>query len=256
MRVNAQDVARSVVREGDVIDIGAYRLGILDRDPPGLVEKDFLDAIARARTTTLRAVYGDWLEESGRLGDAAFLRAQIEVRRLASDNALPRAVRDDRELAPRDARTRGAAPSPAGDRELQLRARVQFEVQCQDDADRTSRAHRAARRALVQELQRACVSSTIPAARRFAIAGQCVPSICGPALRRRPQAPAQSRCGAMLPPLLAGRCLPLLTGYPSRERRTGGYERVRWRARVRSSRHGCGLRSAPSIQHPAAGGGR
>ncbi|MFO0735982.1 MAG: TIGR02996 domain-containing protein [Labilithrix sp.] len=202
-RVNAQDVARSVVREGDVIDIGAYRLGILDRDPPGLVEKDFLDAIARApHDDAPRAVYGDWLEESGRLEDAAFLRAQIEVRRLASDNARFLELSETiRELAPRMPYSwRRAVARPAIEN-CSFEPGVQFEVQCPKNWDDLERTEKPDERWCKSCKKRVYYASTIPAARRLAIAGQCVSvDLVVPRFEGdlEPQ-PIQMR-GAMLPP--------------------------------------------------------
>lgn len=202
-RVNAQDVARSVVREGDVIDIGAYRLGILDRDPPGLVEKEFLDAIARApHDDAPRAVYGDWLEENGRLEDAAFLRAQIEVRRLASDNARFLELSETiRELAPRMPYSwRRAVARPAIEN-CHFEPGVQFEVQCPKNWDDLERTERPDERWCKSCKKRVYYANTIPAARRLAIAGQCVsvdlvvPRFEGDLEPR----PIQMR-GAMLPP--------------------------------------------------------
>lgn len=51
------------------------------------IERGFLDAIERdPRDDATRAVYGDWLDESGRRDEADFLRAQLAIKKLAPDD--------------------------------------------------------------------------------------------------------------------------------------------------------------------------
>jgi uncharacterized protein (TIGR02996 family) len=76
----------SVVREGQLIKIGPYQLELLDSEPPSAIEKSFLDAIQSSpRDDDRRLVYGDWLEEQGRVEQAEFVRVQVAVKVLTPE---------------------------------------------------------------------------------------------------------------------------------------------------------------------------
>jgi len=74
-----------IIQPGDVLNIGAYALAIMDR-PPSATDEQFLAAIAAApRDDDTRVVYSDWLDENGRHDEAAFIRAQLAIKPLAPE---------------------------------------------------------------------------------------------------------------------------------------------------------------------------
>jgi uncharacterized protein (TIGR02996 family) len=170
--VNDRETRRTVVREGDVIEIGAYRLGVLLRDPPGRQEQDFLDAIARAPGDDApRVVYSDWLEEKGRHDDAELLRAQVEIRtREKTDDRFMDLSRTIQRLAPRMSLAwRRAVARPAIEN-----CSLQFEVQCPKTWDELAPTEKPDERFCKSCSRHVHYATTIEKARRLAIAGQCV----------------------------------------------------------------------------------
>lgn len=170
--VNDREIGATVVREGDVIEIGPYRLGVLNRDPPGKVEQSFLDDIARApQDDALRSVYSDWLEERGRFDDAELLRAQIEIRTLTSTNdRFAELSAKIQKLAPRMSLTwRRAVARPAIEN-----CEIRFEVQCPKTWDELAPTEKPDERMCHACSRRVHYATTIENARRLAIAGQCV----------------------------------------------------------------------------------
>lgn len=170
--VNDREVAHVVVREGDVIEIGPYRLGVLNRDPPGKVEQSFLDDIARSpQDDGLRSVYSDWLEERSRFDDAEFLRAQIEIRTIKESNErFLELSRKIQKLAPRMSLAwRRAVARPAIEN-----CGIQFEVQCPKTWDELVPTDKPDERHCNSCQRRVHYATTIDKARRLAIAGQCV----------------------------------------------------------------------------------
>lgn len=173
-QVLVNDVAtmRTSVREGDTIAIGVYRLAVLDRDPPGKVELEFLAAIADApNDDTQRAVYGDWLEEHQHFEEAQFLRAQIEIRDLAADH--PRfadLARTIETLAPRMGLTwRRAVARPAIEN-----CGPQFELKCPKRWDELKTTKDPDQRFCDACNRNVHYATTVDKARRLAVAGQCV----------------------------------------------------------------------------------
>lgn len=170
--VNDQSIGRKVIQEGDVIEIGVYELGILSRDPPGKMEQDLLDAIAKSpQDDAPRAVYGDWLEENGRHEDAEFLRAQIEIRRLGQGGerflALSRTIAT---LGPRmPAAWRRAVARPAIEN-----CDARFEVDCPKTWDELAPTEKADERWCRACSRRVYYATSIERARRLAIVGRCV----------------------------------------------------------------------------------
>jgi uncharacterized protein (TIGR02996 family) len=170
--VNDVEIARAVVKEGDAIEIGPYRLGVLNRDPPSKREQEFLETIARnPQDDSYRAVYGDWLEENGRSADAQFLRAQIEIRTLTAANErfaeLSQLVA---KLAPKTSLAwRRAVARPAIEN-----CGVKFEVQCPKRWDELSATAKPDERWCKTCERNVHYATTIEKARRLAIAGQCV----------------------------------------------------------------------------------
>lgn len=170
--VNDIEAMRMAVREGDKIEVGVYRLAILDRDPPGRVELEFLAAIANApNDDTPRAVYGDWLEEHQHFEEAQFLRAQIEIRDLAADHPrfadLSRTIET---LAPRMGMSwRRAVARPAIEN-----CGPQFELKCPKRWDELTSTKNPDQRFCHACNRNVHYATSVDKARRLAIAGQCV----------------------------------------------------------------------------------
>jgi uncharacterized protein (TIGR02996 family) len=76
-----------IVCEGDVIRVGAYEVGLLEREPPGETERAFLEALSQnPNDDDSRSVYSDWLDEQSRRDEADFLRTQLALKGIGPAN--------------------------------------------------------------------------------------------------------------------------------------------------------------------------
>ena len=75
-----------IVRETEVIGIGAYVLEVVTEDERCAMELAFLEAIdRRPGDDDVRSVYADWLEEQGRSNAADYLRAQLRMKHMTPE---------------------------------------------------------------------------------------------------------------------------------------------------------------------------
>ena len=160
------------VRHGNLLTVGAYTLELVDRGPPSETERRFLDAIEKdPRDDDTRAVYCDWLDESGRRDEAEFLRAQLAIKTLAPDNPKFQELSSVmRTLAPK--------MSPEWRRTVAQAALencdLQFEIKCPKRWDALAPTASPTERFCDSCKRNVHYASTVADARRLVMAHHCV----------------------------------------------------------------------------------
>jgi len=164
--------APTIVREGDVLSIGAYDIDVLHHEPRGEREQLFLDTLTRdPKDDDTRTVYSDWLEQEGRHEEAELVRAQLAIKNVADDD--PRFYELSKiihELAPKMA--------PAWRRTLARepieRCPVRFEVLCPKRWDALTPTDDPHRRYCDGCKKDVHYAPTVNEASAFALQGKCV----------------------------------------------------------------------------------
>jgi uncharacterized protein (TIGR02996 family) len=175
--------APTLITEDDAIRIGSYEVAVLDREPPLVTEKRFLDAIeATPMDDDTRSVYADWLEEQDRHDEAEFLRAQIEVKGMAPQHprfeVLSKRITTLGPTMPQGWRRAVARPlieqCDVNDAKGERVEHVRFELQCPQRWDQLQPTGSPGRRHCGVCKKDVHYASNIVAARRLAMAGECV----------------------------------------------------------------------------------
>lgn len=163
---------RSTATDGEMIDVGEYRVVYYDKALPEEREQRFLDELtARPSDTDVSVIYADWLEEQGRLDHASYIRAQLAV---VTADPNGEAFRRHKELI-----AAAATKLPLSWRSVVARAPIEncdlkFELQCPKQWAALQPTNDPERRFCNACSKYVHYAPSVDNARRLAVMGHCV----------------------------------------------------------------------------------